>query len=121
MAGRGRIVDGQEEYRKQYLERILRNLDAEENENPRDVILADDIFADDNIEEIQPNNDPANPIFFDYAENIEDDNQCTICYDGPANFTMNSCVHRFCERCLRRLRPQQCPNCRRRFTRIVPV
>ena len=71
MAGRGRIVDGQEEYRRQHLKRILRlnDLDAEENENPRDVIL-----ADDNIEGIQPKNDPANPIFFDYAENIEDDN-----------------------------------------------
>lgn len=70
MVGRGRMVlnckgfkwlNGFKWPRRHHLERILRDLEAIESEDARDIIRADDIlvdifhldFNDDNIEEIQ--------------------------------------------------------------------
>ncbi len=82
------------------------------------------------IEEEQRRFDELNPVVSEEdseedvdVENIED--PCAVCQSRNPNIGLDSCNHKFCHVCLRRLgrlpRPHLCPLCRAEYRNILPL
>ena len=48
-------------------------------------------------------------------ENIQNEDECSICYDEISNMKINKCEHKFCECCIKKWLTKSrsnCPTCR---------